>query len=175
MIRDERLRADHERLEALARTSGGAIEIVTIRNNPPDLYEVRFRCKGIERLAAGRPVYRSEHQARIELPAKYPGKPRDAWPTARMLTPLFHPHVYSSGLVCVGASAVSEYLDDFVLRMGAMVQFDPSIIDEESPANREAMDWFRSHRSLVPVDTCTFRPQKPVPTGQGAISWQDRG
>ena len=135
--RDLRLRADYEQLRALSAHSGGALKIESARGNPPDHYVLTFTCRGIERLRDGKPIFREAHQVEIRLPARYPAP--SAPPRVRMLTPLFHPHVYPNREVCIGYWRTTDFLEDFVARLGAMIQYDRRFLDPRDPANEEAI------------------------------------
>ncbi len=153
--RDLRLQSDYAHLHELAAHSGGTLRIEETTGQPTDQYILAYRCRTIERLDHGRPVYRNLNRVEIKLPAKYPA-PFDA-PRVRMLTPVWHPHVYKSLVVCMGDWKTSEYLDAFALRLGALLQFEKEFFDVRDPANEEAIDWARRNLLLFPTDTCTFR------------------
>jgi ubiquitin-protein ligase len=73
---------------------------------------------------------------------------------AEMLTPLFHPHVWRSGVICKGRQwMVSEFLDLLATRIGSIICFDPDYFDFNSPAHGEAMEWAKNHMRLFPTDT----------------------
>jgi hypothetical protein len=165
--RDIRLQSDYAHLRGLAAQSGGTLAIDQTRGRPPDEYVLTFKCRTVERLERGRPVFRSVNRVEIKLPAKYPAP--FAAPRARMLTPIWHPHVYTNLVVCMGDWTTSEYLDAFVLRLGALLQFEKEFFDVRDPANEEAIDWARRNLILFPTDSCTFRDDPPernvAPTG----------
>ncbi|HLV79190.1 MAG TPA: ubiquitin-conjugating enzyme E2 [Chthonomonadaceae bacterium] len=161
--RDLRLRADYEQLCALAANSGGALQINTTRGNPPDHYVLTFHCRGIERLREGKPIFREMHQVEIRLPARYPAP--SASPRVRMLTPLFHPHVYPNREVCIGFWRTTDFLEDFVARLGAMIQYDRRFLDPRDPANEAAIEWAKKNLLLFPTDTQTFGQAPPPAQG----------
>lgn len=161
--RDIRLQSDYNHLRSLAAESGGTLVIEQAKGNPPDQYILVYNCRTIERLENGRPMYRKTNRVEIKLPARYPA-PFDA-PRVRMLTPLWHPHVYKNLMVCMGDWMTSEYLDAFALRLGALLQFEKEFFDIRDPANEEAIDWARRNLLLFPTDTCTFRNDSPNRTG----------
>lgn len=152
--RDLRLQSDHTNLRSLAAGSGGTLMIESAKGSPPDRYILVFKCRSIERLEKGKPVYRALNRVEIVLPAKYPAP--FAAPRVRMLTPIWHPHVYKNLVVCMGDWTTSEYLDHFALRLGALLQFEKEFFDIRDPANEEAIDWARKNLLLFPTDTCTF-------------------
>ncbi|HLJ56088.1 MAG TPA: ubiquitin-conjugating enzyme E2 [Chthonomonadaceae bacterium] len=156
--RDLRLQSDYVSLRSLARGSGGTLTIEQAKGQPPDYYVLEYRCRTIERLERSKPVYRYQNRVEVRLPARYPA-PYDA-PRVRMLTPIWHPHVYKNSAVCMGEWKTSEYLDAFALRLGALLQFEREFFDMHDPANEEAIEWARKNLILFPTDTRTFRSDR---------------
>lgn len=152
--RDLRLQADYDQVRALADRSGGRLVIESVKGRPPDQYVLVYHCRTIERLHAGKPVYRSLNRVRITLPARYPVP--SAPPVVEMQTAIFNPHVYLNRLVCIGSWQTSEYLEDIVLRLGAMMQFDRRYMDVRDPANDQAMYWVTQNLILLPTDHISF-------------------
>lgn len=152
--RDLRLQADYDQLRALADRSGGRLVIESVKSHPPDEYILVYHCRTIERLHAGKPVYRSLNRVRIKLPARYPVP--SAPPVVEMQTAIFNPHVYTNRLVCMGSWQTSEYLEDTVLRLGAMMQFDRRYMDVRDPANEQAMYWVTQNLLVLPTDQVSF-------------------
>ena len=160
-----RLQSDYSHLRSLAGHSGGTLVIEQTKGQPPDQYILVYKCRTIERLEKAKPVYCNLNLVEIKLPARYPA-PFDA-PKVRMLTPIWHPHVYKNLVVCMGEWKTSEYLDAFALRLGALLQFEKEFFDMRDPANEEAIDWARRNLLLFPTDTCTFRDD---PTDRAAVA-----
>ncbi len=158
--RDLRLQSDYAHLRALADGSGGTLAIESVKGKPTDTYVLIYRCRGIERLEGGRPVYRELHRVEIKLPAKYPAP--IAPPVVKILTPVYHPHVYKNQIVCMGSWQTSEFLDDFALRLGALLQYEKEYLAIRDPANEEAVEWAKRNRMLFPTDTCTFHNDPPT-------------
>lgn len=158
--RDLRLQSDYEHLRRLAVESGGTLGIEATWGRPPDRYILIYRCRGIERLENARPVYRDQHRVSIRLPARYPAP--IAPPVVQLLTPLYHPHVYANLVVCMGNWQTSEFLDDFALRLGALLQYEREYLAIKDPANEEAVEWAKRNRALFPTDTCTFHNDPPI-------------
>ena len=153
--RDLRLESDYANLRRLAAHSGGSLVIEQAKGQPPDQYILVYHCRTIERLEKNKPIFRTLNRVEIRLPSRYPA-PFDA-PKARMLTPIWHPHVYKNLAVCMGDWKTSEYLDAFALRLGALLQFEKEFFDMRDPANEEAIDWARRNLLLFPTDDRTFR------------------
>ena len=157
--RDLRLQADYEQVRELAANSGGRLVIESTKGRPPDEYVLTYHCRSIEALKDGKPVYRDFNRVRIKLPARYPAPA--AAPVAELQTPIFNPHVYVNRVVCMGSWQTTEYLEDLVLRLGAMLQFDRRYMDILDPANEQAMFWVTKNLLLLPTDTITFRGDDP--------------
>lgn len=167
-VRDRRLASDYEKLQAVVNNSGDSLVIESVTGKPPSDYVIGYRCKGIEGLHRGTPVFSDYHRVQIHLPAAYPSAA--GRPVAQLLTPMYHPHVFSNNVVCLGAMTINEYLDALVMRIGAIIQYDPQYFDFNSPANRDAADWAKRNMRLFPVGSCTFR----APTRTAArVVWND--
>jgi ubiquitin-protein ligase len=133
-----RVAVDTERLRGLMLASGGRISLLSVPNGSMQrfLLDLRFT-------TAGSSVYPNAKQPvirlAIDLPARYPFQP----PVATITTPIFHPNVFASGLVCQGAKWLpSEGMDLFVRRIAKLVTFDPLLVNAQSAANGEAMRWY---------------------------------
>ena len=131
-------RDDYEKLRQLSSRSNGKVVLEQFRGNPPYRYEIGYRIKSIVGLGFGsRPKWGEYHRAEIILSSNHP----TTEPAANMLTPVFHPHVYPSWKICIGKDwIISEFLDDYVLRIGQILCFNPDYINQRSPANREALE-----------------------------------
>lgn len=172
--RDLRLQTDYESLQTLVEQSEGALEIEHAVGRPPDQYVIIYRCRSIERLDDGKPVFTGAHHMRIRLPARYPLP--SAPPRLELLTPLYNPHIYPNLQVCLGNWQTTEYLDELVARVGALIQFDRRILNLRDPANPEAMEWVRKNFLLLPTDDKVFGPQDIRPSEfapESQISFDD--
>ena len=155
--RDTRLQSDYENVKQLADDSNGKLAIVNVAGSPPDTYLLEYRCKSIEAVVNGKPLYASVHHMRVRLPARYPLP--SAPPRLEMVTPIYNPHIYPNRQVCLGSWQTSEYLDELVARVGALLQFDRRIINMRDPANPEAMEWTKKNLILLPTDTVIYGRQ----------------
>jgi hypothetical protein len=154
--------ADSERLRALSAASGGKISVLDQADRNRYIVDLRY-------FSVGSRAYPRERQPmtriHIELSARYPFQP----PVATVTSPIFHPNVFASGLVCLGAKWLpSEGMDLFVHRLARLITFDPLLLNIQSPANGEAMQWYtrtaREHPSAFPtdrVDIAIGQPAKP--------------
>jgi len=148
--------ADIERVQALAAASSGRITIVSL----PSAGVPRF-VLDLHYATAGSHAYPTARQARsclaIELAPRHPFQP----PSASVLTPVFHPNVYPSGLVCLGAKWLpSEGMDLFIRRVVRLLAFDPLIVNVHSVANSVALHWYldtrRRHPEAFPTDAAAL-------------------
>jgi len=131
-----RLAADLERLRALAAASSGRIALVGMPAPGRFVLELGYATAS----SRAYPVVR-ETRTRlvIDLPARYPFQP----PAATVTTPIFHPNVYPSGLVCLGAKWLpSEGMDLFARRVARLLTFDPQLVSVHSAANPAALSWY---------------------------------
>jgi hypothetical protein len=56
-----------------------------------------------------------------------------------------------------------------VLRIGALLQLDPKVLNFNSPANGEATRWAMQHRHRLPLGQVTFKaPTSP----RRSIEWK---
>jgi ubiquitin-protein ligase len=147
-----RLDADVARLRELATASGGRIGLVAM----PIAGRSRF-VLDLDYVTTGTAEYPREAQRRsrieIELGIRYPFQP----PKVTVLTPVFHPHVFPSGIVCIGARwSASEGMDLFVRRIARLLAYDPLLVNPGSIANPAAFHWYeatrRRHPEAFPTD-----------------------
>jgi hypothetical protein len=162
MAATARREIDVERVRALAAASAGRIGIVTL----PMAGRPRF-VLDLGYCTVGSPEYPRERQASsriaIDLAPRHPFHP----PLTTVLTPVFHPHVFSSGVVCIGAKWLpGDGMDLFVQRVVRLLAFDPLLMNPHSIANAAANNWYRS--------TLLRHPQA-FPTDPAAIAWQAGG
>ena len=165
-----RLEADVDRLRALADGSRGKIGIVALAapGSPRFVLDLGFATAGSSRY----PVDRRTHtRLVISLPARYPFMP----PAASITTPIFHPNVYPSGLVCLGTKWLpSEGMDLFVRRLVQLITFDPLIVNIHSAANPAALGWYQQALRRAPDAFPTERVELSLGEAQGAgVRWQD--
>lgn len=165
--RDNRLRVDFEKVNRLVAESGGRLRTITATGSPPQRYVIEYHCPSLVKDAAGQVSVGNTHRVEINLGLDYPLQR----PNVRMVTPVFNPHVFPSQSFCLGALwSPTETLDALILRIGAVLQLDPKVLDDRSPANGEALRWVRSHYQALPLPGAVdFR----APAGAAAprIQW----
>lgn len=150
-LRIRRLQSDARQMEA-AFANSPFIRIRSATGNPPDLYQVEYLLRGLDRGTGDQPVIREQHLVEIQLTADYP---RVA-PVCRMLTPVFHPNI-DPATICVGDHwAAGERLAALVVRIGEMIAYQAYNI--QSPLDAEAAMWADLNPDKLPVDSRNFHP-----------------
>lgn len=153
---DERRRQDMNKFHVLAEQSGGRMKVGRICGNPPSEIDVELHLKTAPSRQYPK-VKQDVTRFTISLPARYPLTE----PVVRISTPILHPNVYSSGQICLGMKWLPSLgLDLLVRRVAQIITFDPAVLNEQSPANRDALDWYREarhrHADSFPTDTWTL-------------------
>ncbi len=164
---DERRAQDMQKLRQLAEKAPTRLVIGRVTGTPPNKIDMELRFKTApsrQYPAAVQDVTRIT----IDLPSRYPLTA----PTAAIRTPIFHPNVYSSGQICLGVKWLPTLgLDFLVKRIIQIITFDPAILNEQSPANGEALSWYRDsvrrHANAFPTDTALIETTAPA----AKISW----
>jgi ubiquitin-protein ligase len=151
-MRLRRLTADAQQMAAAFRDFG-PIRIVSTEGDPPEVYQLEYHVKGLERPAKKKqPVPREQHLVEIRLTSEYPRTS----PQCRMLTPVFHPNIDPSH-ICVGDHwTAGERLVDLAVRIGEMIAYQAYNI--KSPLDAEAAMWADLQTAELPVDPRSLRP-----------------
>lgn len=145
-IRETRLRNDYQKVMELVNRSD-LIHVVRTEGNPPDKYQIRYTCRGVEKVnGSGAPQIREVHEVSIYLHAEYPLKQ----PQLKWLTPVFHPNIHNTGAVCIGAWWPAKTLDELILSIGDMVQYKN--LDPKDPMNSKAAAWALRNKHRFPID-----------------------
>jgi hypothetical protein len=153
--RTRRLRSDQKALEQLAADS--SVFSFSPYGTPPDFYILRFRGRGFWKPdVAGEVLVRDEHELHVKLGASYPRMmPELAWKS-----PIFHPNISASGVVCLGGYGTywvpSLSLDELCGMLWDMIRY--ANFDEKSPYNREAAAWAKNQTFFrLPIDSRPLR------------------
>ena len=157
--RIRRLRSDLRAIERL-KDESSILDFSTNRpagGGSPDYYVFRFNGRGFYRPDGSREIQlRDFHEITIQLGAAYPRMmPELAW-----RTPIFHPNISASGVVCLGGYGThwvpSVNLDELCHMLWDMIRYQN--YDVESPYNREAAAWAKTQtRFRLPVDSRPLR------------------
>lgn len=144
-MRARRLIAESRQIEK-AFTNSSLINVTSCAGDPPEVYQIEYRIKGLRRGWFGRPRVCSEHRAEIRLTSDYP---RLA-PQCKMLTPIFHPNI-DAATICVGDHwTAGERLVDLIVRIGEMIAYQAYNI--KSPLDGKAAMWADLHANRLPID-----------------------
>lgn len=151
-LRVRRLISDYE---AMQKMFAGCehIRIESTQGDPPELYRIAFKVKGLTRDKKGRPTPLEHHVAEVQLGADYPRLP----PVCRMVTPAFHPNIDESH-ICIGDHwTAGERLVDLVIRIAEMLGYQAYNI--RSPLDGEAAMWADLNPTKLPTDPRPMQPQ----------------
>lgn len=148
-VRRARLEADYEEMKSIR----GDVISWQAYGTPPHEYIVTFNIRSYINASA----IRDQHNLRIILSPSHPFEK----PVVMMyqMPPIFHPHVWPDGKVCIGGWDYREGLGSFVVKLARMFQYDPDLVDPYSIANYNAADWYYANPTLFPSD----RQVLPVP------------
>ncbi len=156
--RIRRLRTDFKAIQQL-RDESSILDFESF-GNPPEAYVVRYYGKGLWRPeGAGEILVRERHEVTINLNASYPRMmPELAWKT-----PIFHPNISASGVVCLGGYGThwvpSVNLDELCNMLWDMIRYEN--YDVDSPYNREAAAWAKTQNFFpLPIDSRPLRDKK---------------
>ncbi len=171
-----RLREEHRRLQALAQAHPDAITIVKVDDDPPVRYLLDLHCTGAASLneVSDEVVLKKTFRVQIDMGSKYPVQR----PAVHVGSPFFNPHIFSSGAVCLGMPwTPTQSLDVFVRRLWGLLVWDPEVLDEMSPADSDAIAWFKRHKDRVPFDRVDptlppKAPPEPPPPPKPRITWR---
>lgn len=154
-VLEERIAQDLQKLANLSAQTGGRVRVIGTSGNPTRRIDVELRY----RTAPSRDYPQRVQETttvKIELMSRYPF----VEPSAVITTPVFHPNVFASGKICLGTKWLpTQGLDLLVRRVIQILTFDPTVLNERSPANPAAVDWYRSAVRASPQAFPTDRVQ----------------
>jgi predicted Zn finger-like uncharacterized protein len=166
---DERRRNDVAKLRELAGQSNGRISVDHVTGNPPHTIELSLRFNTAPSRSYPTNVQKVT-KVKISLPARYPF----TGPQAFIDTPIFHPNVFSSGQICLGSKWIpTENLELLVRRIIQILVFDPSIVNEQSPANMEALSWYQSTKHAHPMKFPSDSAMLTKPAEAKTMTWSE--
>jgi ubiquitin-protein ligase/uncharacterized Zn-finger protein len=161
---EERREQDLVKLRALQKQSQDRIRVARVLGHPPNEIEVELRFRTVPSKHYPR-IVQDLTRIVISLQARYPF----VEPVVNVMTPILHPNIYTSGRMCLGMKWMPSFgLDLLVRRIVQIVTYDASILNESSPANGDALQWYRQARmtnaSSFPTDTFTLAPTEASKT-----------
>ena len=163
--RVRRLEADYLAVNRLAAES--TIFEFEASGPLPESYRFVFHGPGTWKTARKTVAIRQQHEVVVELGAAYPRM----MPGLNWQTPVFHPNISSSGVVCLGGYGTnwvpSLRIDELCVMLWDMIRYKN--FDITSPYNREAALWARDQRDFrLPLDDRPLRDRvSEVPTAAG--------
>jgi ubiquitin-protein ligase len=162
-----RLRSDLRAIQTLKAES--TILDFECRGNPPEWYLLRFHGLGLWRPDGKDTVLvRNVHEVSLGLGASYPRMmPELSWKT-----PIFHPNISGSGVVCLGGYGTywvpSVNLDELCQMLWDMIRYQN--FDVNSPYNREAALWAKTQKDVrLPLDPRPLRDRVAAEAALGQI------
>jgi len=164
--RIRRLRSDRKALEQL-RAESSILDFDAV-GEPAEKYIVRFFGRGLWRPdGSHRVAIRESHEVRIKLGASYPRM----MPELTWMSPIFHPNISASGVVCLGGYGThwvpSLSLDELCEMLWDMIRYRN--YDVDSPYNREAALWAKTQTQYaLPVDDRPIR-NRVLPGTSGPV------
>lgn len=166
---NERRDQDIQKLRGLQKQSGERIRVTRVSGQPVNEIDVELQLKTAPSKLYPK-VIQNITEITISLPARYPF----VEPSVTIKTPIIHPNVYSSGRICLGMKWIPSFgLDLLVRRIVQIVAFDPTILNEKSPANGDALKWYRqalqTNPSVFPTDSISLSTAEPTST----MKWTD--
>ena len=159
VLSKERIDSDLSKIRELSQNSSGKVKLVSFKNSKV-IIELLF--KTIEN-KDGKLTQNSKIE--MALPSNYPF----TGPKVTFTTKIFHPNVYTSGLVCLGPKdwVISEPLSMLVERIINIIIYDPKMVNPNSPANVDAANWYSNNLNknpnLFPTDNFNKTDEKSKP------------
>lgn len=158
-ISAERVKQDLRKIEELSKSVNGRVQVKSTSGNPVNtiILEIDYPTapsKDYPKTVQPKTV------VKIELLSRYPFQE----PSATITTPVYHPNVYSSGKICFGTKWLpTQGLDLLVRRIIQIITFDEVILNEKSPANSQALNWYKNaiiiNPEAFPTDTLIIKKQ----------------
>lgn len=135
---------DIAKLRQLSTATANKVRVVNVTGNPTNHIELELNFPTYSSPSFQKQTTSNIH---IDLLGNYPLTP----PTIKFITPIYHPNVYQSGLLCIGNYwRVTEYLDLLVKRVIRIMCFDPQYSNPSSAANLAAATWYNENRRSNP-------------------------
>lgn len=160
--RETRIEQDLKKIRTLSDRTGGKVILTETKGNP--ISEIYLELRYITAPSSSYPAAKQDvTKVKIALVSRYPF----VEPVATITTPIYHPNVFSGGKICFGTKWLpTENLDLLVKRIIKIITFDPTILNESSPANGNALTWYKMAKSrnpsYFPTDRSTeISEQKP--------------
>jgi len=165
-----RILEDIEKIKKLSAKTNNRISINRTEGQPPNAVFIDFKYNTVP--DSSFPSNKLQlSTVKIDLSNRYPFQE----PTAKFVTPIFHPNVFESGKICLGKKWLpTDTLDLLAERIAKIIIFEPDILDESDPANVKSKNWYvklkSKNPSLFPTDNFLSSSNKKEST----IKWNNK-
>jgi len=122
------------------------IKIIKTEGDPPEKYDIQYNIKGYKSNPDGTASPDNRHEVRLTLPFGYPHFP----PTAKPLTPIFHPDIDPDAIRIADFWQDNHSLPELIIHIGQMIC--GNYYTKEDPFNQSAFEWFEERKSWLPFD-----------------------
>jgi ubiquitin-protein ligase len=163
-ISAERIKQDLRKIDELSKTLNGRISVKSTSGSPVSKIVLVIDYPTAPSKDYPKKI-QQKTEVKIELLSRYPFQE----PSATITTPIYHPNVYSTGKICFGTKWLpTQGLDLLVKRIIQILTFDDTILNEGSPANGQALGWYRGavrkHPDAFPTDKLIIKenPKKNI-------------
>ena len=150
----QQLSEDFEKVQKLLESYPN-IKILKTEGTPPEQYDVEYTIKGYTTEPDGNAAPDNKHEVRITLPFGYPHFP----PTAKPITPIFHPDIDPDAIRIADFWQTNNSLPELIIHIGQMICGKHYTTEE--PFNQSASEWFEERKSWLPFDI--LEPVHPSP------------
>lgn len=151
----KQLSEDFEQVQKLLKSYPN-IKIINTEGDPPEQYDIEYSIKGYRTEPDGSASPENKHQVRITLPFGYPHFP----PTAKPLTPIFHPDIDPDAIRIADFWQHNNSLPELIIHIGQMICGNHYTTEE--PFNQSASDWFEERSSWLPFDILESRDEEEL-------------
>lgn len=141
----QQLREDFEQVQKLLE-SYPDIKIINTEGDPPEQYDIEYSIKGYKTEPDGKATPDDKHEVRINLPFGYPHFP----PTAKPITPIFHPDIDPDAIRIADFWQQNNSLPELIIHIGQMICGKHYTTEE--PFNQSAFEWFEERKTWLPFD-----------------------
>jgi len=157
----ERIVQDLRKIEELSKTVNGRVKVKNKIGTP-----IRSLVIEIDYPTAPSKAFPTSIQQKTEVKIDFLSRYPFQEPGATITTPIFHPNVYPNGKICFGTKWLpTQGLDLLVKRIIQIITFDQTILNEKSPANSTALQWYRGavrkHPASFPTDKLLIKEAAP--------------
>jgi len=141
----QKLSEDFEQVKKLLKSYPN-IKILKTVGDPPEQYDIEYSIKGYKTNPDGTAIPENKHEVRINLPFGYPHFP----PTAKPITPIFHPDIDPDAIRIADFWQKNHSLAELIVHIGQMICGNH--YTKEEPFNQSAFEWFEERKSWLPFD-----------------------